>query len=361
MKPSPLIRPPSLITHTVELLRDSIGRGAWGKQLPGERELSAALQVSRPTLRVALAILEREGKITVRQGQHRRVVETNPKGRKRSTSNVVVLLSGAPLQEIVPHPQVWTDRFHERMAKAGFEIEMHCGPKWLGKSPERDLELLAGQSRVAAWLLFVSTPATQAWFQNSRENVVVSGSLHPGIDLPSVDFDHRASCRHAAGRFLAGGHRYLVFVRQTPASAGDFDSESGFREGTCAVQKAEMSVAEHDGSPDGIRKLVGTLLRRVPVPTAFLVARANAALALTSELIRRGIKVPDQASVISRDSDHFLDYFSPSISRYARDPELHARMVARLLVQAASGGVRSGRKVRIVPEFLPGGSLGRLV
>jgi DNA-binding LacI/PurR family transcriptional regulator len=99
----------------------------------------------------------------------------------------------------------------------------------------------------------------------------------------------------------------------------------------------------------------------VPVPTAFLVARANAALAFTSELIRRGINVPDQASVISRDSDHFLDYFSPSISRYARDPELHARMVARLLVQAASGGVRSGRKVRIVPEFLPGGSLGRLV
>ncbi|MEY5010690.1 MAG: hypothetical protein RLZZ253_1829, partial [Verrucomicrobiota bacterium] len=311
MKPSPLIRPPSLITHTVELLRDGIGRGAWGKQLPGERELSAALQVSRPTLRAALAILEREGKITVRQGQHRRVVQTSPKGRKRSTSNVVVLLSGVPLQEIVPNPQVWTDRFHERMAKAGFEIEMHCGPKWLGKSPERDLELLAGQSRVAAWLLFVSTPAMQAWFQNSRENVVVSGSLHTGIDLPSVDFDHRASCRHAAGRFLAGGHRHLVFVRQTPASAGDFDSESGFREGTCAVQEAGMSIAEHDGSPDGIRKLVGTLLRWVPVPTAFLVARANAALAFTSELIRRGINVPDQASVISRDSDHFLDYFSP--------------------------------------------------
>ena len=354
------IRPPSLITHTVELLRDGLARGAWGKQLPGERELSVSLQVSRPTLRAALAVLEREGRITVRQGQHRSVVETSTKGRKRATSNVVALLSGVPLQEIVPHPQMWTDRFHEWMAKAGYEIQVHSGSKWFGKSPERDLELLVSQSRVAAWLLFVSTPAMQAWFQRSRERAVVSGSLHPGIHLPSVDFDHRATCRHAAGRFLTLGHRQLAFVRQIPESAGDVESEAGFREGVGAVEGASMTVVGHNGTPDGVRKVVDAVLRRVPVPTGFLVARANVALALTSELMRRGVRVPEKASVISRDSDHFLEYFSPSISRYARDPELHARIVARLLVQVAGDGVVPEKKVRMVPDFLEGGSLGRL-
>jgi DNA-binding LacI/PurR family transcriptional regulator len=106
--------------------------------------------------------------------------------------------------------------------------------------------------------------------------------------------------------------------------------------------------------------MVHSLLKRVPVPTGFLVARANVALAVTSELIRRGVAVPQKASVISRDSDHFLDYFSPRIARYTRDPELHARTVAKLLLQVAEDGVVPEKKVRLIPGFVEGASLGAL-
>ena len=52
---------PSLVAETARVLREGISSGRWPERLPGERELSAALQVGRNTLRAALAELEREG------------------------------------------------------------------------------------------------------------------------------------------------------------------------------------------------------------------------------------------------------------------------------------------------------------
>jgi DNA-binding LacI/PurR family transcriptional regulator len=351
-------RPPSLIAHTVEVLRDGLLRGVWRDRLPGERELSASLQVSRPTLRAALSVLEKEGWIQVRQGAQRVIVGRLNSVGGREGPKVVAILSGEPLREIVPNSQVWTDRLHEWMAKGGYEIQMHCGRRWFGRHPERDLERLTTHSPAAVWLLFVSTPSMQRWFERSGQRAVVSGSLHPGIDLASVDFDHRATCRHAAGKLVSAGHRRLVLVRQSEAIAGDAESEAGFREGAVGVEGAAVSVAQHDGSPEGIRRMIQSLMRRSPRPTGFLVARANVALAVASELIRLGIGVPEEASIISRDSDRFLEYFSPSLARYGLDPNFHARTLSRLLLRVAEGATVSQRKVRMLPEFLGGESFG---
>ena len=47
--------------QTLEVVREGIAAGLWKNQLPGERELSRRLQVSRPTLRTALKLLDRVG------------------------------------------------------------------------------------------------------------------------------------------------------------------------------------------------------------------------------------------------------------------------------------------------------------
>src|ERR1051325_840679 len=59
-----------------EALRTEILAGRWSDQLPGERELSRELQISRPTLRLALWALEREGLLQIRKGQSCRIVRT---------------------------------------------------------------------------------------------------------------------------------------------------------------------------------------------------------------------------------------------------------------------------------------------
>jgi len=353
------IHRPTLAEQAAEALREALREGAWIGKLPGERELSRQLDVSRPTLRAALDLLRREGWLKTSPGRQR-VIARRAGGKASPRSQIVGLLTPLPLQEVPPFALCWMDKLRELLARAGLQLEIHSGRRWYSRRPEKDLAALTQEAPAAAWLLFVANERMQRWFAESQLPGVVSGSSHPGVDLPSVDFDYRAVCRHAAGQFLQRGHRRIVLLMQASDTAGDRESEAGFREAfqTRAGAAATPAVVLHDGTPECIRQRLHALFARGPAPTAFLVARSMPALMTASELLRRGLRLPRDAAVIARDSDHFLEYFSPRLARYRADPEVHARRLARLVIKLARGGVCRQGSVRIMPDFFPGESLG---
>jgi DNA-binding FadR family transcriptional regulator len=74
---APLRRVARPVDAVVERLRNDVLDGTFpsGQHLPPERQLSAALGVSRLTLRAALATLEAEGLVRARQGEGVRVLD----------------------------------------------------------------------------------------------------------------------------------------------------------------------------------------------------------------------------------------------------------------------------------------------
>lgn len=72
----------------LRVLRELVGRMA-GQRLPGERELAEQLQVSRPTLRSWLDILEQEGSIQRRQGSGTYAVDEQAGPALRSISLLI--------------------------------------------------------------------------------------------------------------------------------------------------------------------------------------------------------------------------------------------------------------------------------
>ena len=88
---------PSLVALTLEAMRAGLRTGLWRDHLPGERDLCERFQVSRPTVRAALAQLQREGLLELTHGQRRRILATPRAQAPGPWRKVIGLLSPAVL------------------------------------------------------------------------------------------------------------------------------------------------------------------------------------------------------------------------------------------------------------------------
>ncbi len=349
----------SLVSQAADILREQLAAGLCGDILPGERALCARLQVSRPTLRAALETRRREGWLEVSQGRRRRIHPPDRKHRVAAHPARVGLLTPVPLHRMPPFTMFWVDELRERLADEGFELTLHVNHASGLSQPEHWLQRVTAETPSAAWVVFRSSKPMQAWFDAHGLPAVIIGSRFPDIGLPSVDLDYRAACRHAAGIFLARGRRRLALLLPEGGGAGDQASEAGFLEGCRAAGRdAVATVVRHDESVAGIARRLDSLRAAAEPVTALLVARSAHALTVLTHLQRRGVRLPQDVSLISRDDDAFLDAVVPSVARYACDPAAFARRVSRIVLQLARTGAAPARQTLMMPAYVKGETAG---
>ena len=348
----PLPERVSLVTQTARILRQGLETARWPGVLPGERQLAEQLRVSRPTLRAALAQLEKEGLLQNSQGKRRQPVAPvrKPSG-KRKTPRSICLLSPHAMDEVPPTVLFWINELRARLAELGLGMELVVRPSAYNTRAERAWVELVQSHTSAAWVLFLSTEPMQRWFAARKIPALVVGSCPPDDPLPSVDVDYRAACRHAAQWFSGHGHKRLALLLPASGCPGDQESEEGFREGAV---NGEVKVVRHDASVAGVCAKLDRLLATAEPPTAFLIARSAHALTVLTHLQRRGLKVPQDIALISRDEDPYLQHVVPALARYTSRPQQFARKVGEALVQVLEKGAKPVKPVRLMPEFLRG-------
>jgi DNA-binding LacI/PurR family transcriptional regulator len=359
MTPDPAstsLQPPrrfALADLTAQSLRAALRAGQWQGFLPGERELSARLQVSRSTLRAALEELQREGLLEVDARQRRRI-RLRQEEAPAAHSRVIAVLSARPLLEMTTASVVMVDELREKLAQAGFRLVIHVQPSCFSAQPARALEALTERVPAAAWLLFGSLEPMQRWFVRRALPCLVVGSCVDGMDLPSVDADHRATCRHAGLLLRRKGHRQIALVRPEGDYGGDLDSECGLREAFTGTGAPALRVLRHNGSAAHLVARLDAVLKGPNAPTAFVVARAVHALTVVMHLQRLGKRLPQEVMVISRDDESFLQHAVPRITRYSTQPEVFARRVSQAVRRIAEGGALPRRALRLMPAWIPG-------
>jgi DNA-binding LacI/PurR family transcriptional regulator len=265
----------------------------------------------------------------------------------------VALLSPAPLHRLPTSTIVWIDELRGCLAATGRQLDFCENVASYRRHPQNELEALASRVRPAAWVLYRSTPEIQRWFGEHAPHAVIAGSPHARVGLSSVDVDYAAASRHAAGRFLACGHRRLAIVRGESRLAGDFESVAAFHE-ACGH---EAPSAIHDGSVNGICASLEALFAKAPRPTGLFVFHARPLLTVLGWLQARGLRVPRGVSVLCRDDEPFLDYALPAPARYKLSPTVYARKFCKLVIALAAHGSSQARQVRIIPEFESGATL----
>jgi DNA-binding LacI/PurR family transcriptional regulator len=199
----------------------------------------------------------------------------------------------------------------------------------------------------------------QRWFEQSGLPCLIAGSAHADIDLPSVDIDHRALCRHAATTFLRQGHRRLALFLEKARHGGDDDSERGFREGLASHDGAETPLicrpAKGPAAISAELRRLGGLASR---PTGYLLSNSFSYLTVLSHLAQEGRRVPQQVSLISRDEEPFLAHLRPTPTRYSIRPAKFAMAVNQAIKRVLEHSVPRRFDVRIMPDFVNGESIG---
>lgn len=342
-------------------LRAELGKGTWSGWLPSERVLSRTVQASRNTVRAALEQLKAEGLISPSRGLGNRIL-----GEVRPTSaqdhpKTVGLLIPEPIGRLRPLIALWIDELKDLLIEEGYRLRIHEGRQYFQTNPARALERLVGQNPHGAWILTLSSEPMQRWFSRRGVPCLVAGSTFPGITLPHYDLDYRAICRHAAGVLLRLGHRRLAILNRESPRAGDVDSELGFTEGvkTSSQADATCEVAYHRDDVESVSRALKRLLDRARPPTALLVCNSYVYLSTVSLLAQRGLRVPQDISLISRDDDPFLTSLAPTPARYALDPHIFAKKMLGALLQLLNHSPTLRAPQPLLPKFTAGGSTAR--
>ncbi len=349
----------SLVAQTVAFLNTQIEAAVWRDWLPSERSLCELLQVSRNTLRAALAQMRQEGRIKSVHGAGNQIVGGAPPSTTRPRARDVALITPEPIERLRPMQSLWIDDMRSLLSERGVRLRVFHGHHYFSANPGRALQKLVSRNPHGCWILMLAGEHVQRWFSKNAIPCIVAGSTHPGIDLPFRDLDHRAMCRHAAGVLLGLGHRRLALVTQKSRRAGDLAGEAGFLEGVRQSRHpdADAVVIYHEESVAGVAQAVRRIFKLEPAPTALLVVHPHYYLAVASRLTQAGVRVPESISLISRDDDPFLSFVVPVAARYVAAPHLMAKSLLRPVLEILEGNPVTQRSSLIMPEFVRGESI----
>ncbi len=350
----------SLLNQTVNVLRRGIEEGEWEAHLPGERILCRQLQVSRPTLRLALEILGREQLILVQHGRKTLILKKQL-AQVRKTSKRIALVTKLPLHMMSRNRIFLIDYIQRALGEQGFQLDIVVHSGFGTNQPGHALRKLREQGGYRAFVLLMCSLEVQKWFQESSFLAIILGGVYPGTPIPSVDVDYPSMGQHAAGRFIGLGHRRCVWILPAANHAGNLETEESFIS-TLQQSRHDCSPCEvirHlDSSQDLVDKLK-LLLDSSERPTAYFVMNGHATTTLVTQVLLRGLRIPRDVSIITRDSDEMLEWITPSIACYMPPLKRIAPRISRLIVQLANTGGLPISPVRMMSDFQPGDSLGK--
>lgn len=295
-------------------LRSDIAEGRLRGRLPGVRLLGSALGVSPPTVSAAVRLLADEGTL-VYDGPRKRLRIAGPgvAGHSaRPDARKILFLTPTPLAETNPVALEILSRL--LMARPQWNIRQFSLASGYGKPSRRRWDGLVETEQPDQILVFSGRPELARWARARATPVIFLGG-DPGpekipilglraTEMLAVTLDHLLELGHRRICLPFCGHPPGLVERQREVFAAKF-----------AERKVPFVPAYHTpASQDENPALLEQLARKVfdtRQPTALLALDWPHLLFLMGFAARRGLRIPEQASIVLLADERHIPWLTP--------------------------------------------------
>jgi len=172
---------------------------------------------------------------------------------------------------------------------------------------------------------------------------------HPG--LACIDIDNAAAGRQATNALIDAGHRRILHLAGPQAvNSSARERLAGYRSALSAAGIPEDPALIHDCSYNGIfaGDAVARILDQGTRFTAIFAANSDMGRGAVTTLLRRGLRVPEDVSVISIDQDHRAGWHGPQLTCLAQPLRELGRIAGQRIL-----GMIAGSEPTSGSRFLP--------
>lgn len=322
-------------------LREEIARGVWVSTIPGRLELARQLDVGVTSVERALKDLEIEGILAPQGvGRERMIVAGADKRRKRKLMRIAIL----PHEKSNLSGGIFADA-HHALRDAGHDAFFsHRTLLDLGMDVQK-VEEHVNSIRADAWVVCAAAREVNQWFSQQAFPAFAFFGRRRGMPMASTGPDKTQAVVQATEKLIELGHKRIVMLvrpdRRVPTPGAQERSflatiHKHFRDSSHTYHLPDWD----EGRASFQARLKG--LFSVTPPTALIVDEPMLFLATLQFLSRRGIRVPEDVSLVSMESSEAFDWCSPAISRIQWD----RAAVIRRVVQWANHLSRGKKDVR---------------
>lgn len=341
--------------QVADFLRMELLRGAWTGVMPGSDRLAVELGVGANTVEAALRLLEKEG-LLANQGRRRGRLIVAPGSGQVGRKLRVAILVGED-----------ADRRLEYMVKLEHELRVaghraiHLTQTLLGDLG-MDVDRVAKvvtKTQADAWILVGGSREVLTWFCEQSTPAMAIFGRRRGLAMAGVGPDKPPACAEATRILIGLGHRRIVLLarrmRRLPMPGG---TERAFLSELAAqgIPPSSYHLPDWEEHIDGFHERLKSLFRVTP-PTALIIDEAPFYVAAQQFLAGRGLRVPEDVSLVCTDDDATFAWCRPSVAHIRWDSRPVVRRVLRWAANISRGQV-DVRQTLTPAEFVQGGTIG---
>ncbi len=238
------------------------------------------------------------------------------------------------------------------------ELDAHGASVFVHVVPDLDAELVAYRRWARERLvdavvisdLVADDPREQACRDLGLPAVLLGGEPCPGRWV--VDYDNDEAMRTAVAFLADLGHRRIGWVSGPRRYRHTRVREAAFREAVAAAGATGVQREGDYGEASGAARTAELLALPAP-PTAIVYDNDLMPLAGLREATRRGLRVPEDLSVLAWDDSANVRISTPPLSVVSRDVHELGALTAEVLLRAVAGGPPGTTRtpgVRVVPR-----------